>query len=58
MINQNFTASAKSARDVFSRYDTVQAGASILPAVSVFHFNIIGISDLKDYLKKRGVSVR
>jgi len=39
-------------------YDAVQAGATILLAASVFHFNVIGIPDLKDYLKKRGVSVR
>ena len=39
-------------------YEAVQAGATILLAASVFHFNIIGIPELKDFLKKRGVSVR
>jgi len=39
-------------------YDAVQAGATVLLAASVFHFNLIGIPELKDYLKKRGVSVR
>jgi cyclase len=39
-------------------YDAVQAGATVLLAASVFHFNLIGIPELKDYLKKRGVPVR
>ena len=39
-------------------YEAVQAGDTILLAASVFHFNIIGIPELKDFLKKRGVSVR
>ena len=39
-------------------YEAVQAGATILLAASVFHFNIIGIPELKEYLKKRGVPVR
>ena len=39
-------------------YDAVQAGASILLAASIFHFGIIGISELKGYLRERGVSVR
>ncbi len=38
-------------------YDAVQAGATILLAASVFHFNIIGIGELKTYLKERGVQV-
>jgi cyclase len=38
-------------------YDAVQAGATILLAASVFHFKIIGIPELKEYLKKRGVPV-
>jgi len=38
-------------------YEAVEAGATILLAASVFHFNIIGIPELKDYLKKRGVPV-
>ncbi len=39
-------------------YDAVQAGASILLAASVFHFNLIGIADLKHYLAARGVKLR
>ncbi len=36
-------------------YDAVQAGATILLAASVFHFHIIDIPQLKDYLRSRGV---
>jgi cyclase len=39
-------------------YEAAQAGATVLLAASVFHFNIIGIPELKEYLKKRGVPVR
>jgi len=39
-------------------YDAVQAGANILLAASVFHFHIIDIPQLKDYLKSRGVNVK
>ena len=39
-------------------YEAVQAGATILLAASVFHFRIIDIQELKDYLKKRGVQVK
>jgi len=38
-------------------YDAVEAGATVLLAASVFHFNMIGIPQLKDYLKSRGVEV-
>ncbi|MEA2061541.1 MAG: imidazole glycerol phosphate synthase cyclase subunit [Thermodesulfobacteriota bacterium] len=38
-------------------YDAVDAGAAILLAASVFHFGIISIGDLKEYLRSRGVSV-
>lgn len=38
-------------------YEAVRAGASILLAASVFHFNIIPIPELKSYLKGRGVPV-
>lgn len=38
-------------------YDAVEAGATVLLAASVFHFNMIKIMDLKDYLRSRGVSV-
>ncbi len=39
-------------------YDAVGAGAGVLLAASVFHFNIIGIGELKEYLRGRGVVVR
>lgn len=39
-------------------YDAVQAGASILLAASVFHFGLIQIKDLKNYLNSRGVTVK
>ena len=39
-------------------YDAVQAGATILLAASVFHFGTIGIGELKDYLRGRGIAVR
>jgi cyclase len=39
-------------------YEAVQAGATILLAASIFHFGIIEISELKEYLRGRGVSVR
>jgi cyclase len=39
-------------------YQAVQAGANILLAASVFHFGMIGIGDLKGYLRDRGVAVR
>ncbi|NQT54017.1 imidazole glycerol phosphate synthase subunit HisF [bacterium] len=38
-------------------YEAVEAGATILLAASVFHFNTIGIPELKDYLRGRGVDV-
>jgi cyclase len=36
----------------------VEAGAAVLLAASVFHFGVIGIGDLKAYLKQHGVPVR
>ncbi len=39
-------------------YEAVQAGATVLLAASVFHFNTIGIAELKDHLRGRGVGVR
>jgi len=39
-------------------YDAVQAGATILLAASVFHFHLIDIPELKQYLRDRGVSVK
>lgn len=38
-------------------YEAAQAGATILLAASVFHFNVIGIRELKDFLASKGVSV-
>ncbi len=38
-------------------YEAVQAGATVLLAASVFHFNIISIPQLKKYLKQKGVNV-
>ena len=45
------------AGELFHFYEAVQAGATILLAASVFHFGIIQIGDLKDYLRGRDVSV-
>jgi cyclase len=39
-------------------YDAVQAGADILLAASVFHFNLIGIAELKQYLAAWGVRLK
>jgi cyclase len=39
-------------------YEAVEAGATILLAASVFHFHIIDIGELKDYLRSRGLSVK
>ena len=39
-------------------YQAVEAGATVLLAASVFHFNMLQISEVKDYLRSRGVSVR
>jgi cyclase len=39
-------------------FQAVEAGARILLAASVFHFHIIDIPALKDYLCQRGISVR
>ena len=38
-------------------YEAVQAGATVLLAASMFHFGIIGIGELKDYLRGRGVTI-
>ena len=38
-------------------FEAAEAGATILLAASVFHFGIIGIPELKEYLRGRGVSV-
>jgi cyclase len=39
-------------------YDAVEAGATILLAASVFHFHIIDIQELKEYLRSRGLNVK
>jgi len=38
-------------------YEAVEAGATVLLAASVFHFNTISIPDLKEYLRSRGVDI-
>ncbi len=38
-------------------YQAAEAGATILLAASVFHFGIIGIRELKNYLKGKGIQV-
>jgi imidazole glycerol-phosphate synthase subunit HisF len=38
-------------------HEAVKAGATVLLAASVFHFNIITIGQLKKYLKQKGVNV-
>jgi len=38
-------------------YEAVQAGATILLAASVFHFKLIAIPELKQFLKSKGVAV-
>ena len=39
-------------------YEAVEAGATVLLAASVFHFHMIDIQELKDYLKSKGVQVK
>lgn len=39
-------------------YEAVEAGATVLLAASVFHFGLIGIGELKDYLRERGLNVK
>ncbi|MBN1457370.1 MAG: imidazole glycerol phosphate synthase subunit HisF [Sedimentisphaerales bacterium] len=39
-------------------YEAVEAGATILLAASVFHFHIIDIPELKEYLRGRGIKVK
>ncbi|MHC4756954.1 MAG: imidazole glycerol phosphate synthase subunit HisF [Planctomycetota bacterium] len=38
-------------------YEAVEAGATILLAASVFHFNMIQIPELKDYLRAKGLQI-
>lgn len=38
-------------------HEAVKAGATILLAASMFHFGVIGIGELKNYLRDKGVSV-
>ena len=38
-------------------YEAVEAGATVLLAASTFHFGIIGIGELKGYLRSKGVNV-
>jgi cyclase len=39
-------------------YEAIEAGAEILLAASVFHFHMIDIGQLKEYLKSRGIEVK
>jgi len=39
-------------------YEAVEAGATILLAASVFHFHLIDIPQLKNYLRDKGLNVR
>ena len=39
-------------------YEAAAAGATILLAASVFHFHLIDIPELKNYLRSRGVKVK
>jgi cyclase len=39
-------------------YEAVEAGATVLLAASVFHFHMIDIQELKDYLRSKGVQVK
>ena len=39
-------------------YEAVEAGATVLLAASVFHFGMIDIGELKEYLKQRGLKVK
>jgi cyclase len=39
-------------------YEAIQAGATILLAASIFHFGIIEINELKEYLRSRGVKLQ
>ncbi len=38
-------------------YEAAKAGATVLLAASVFHFGLIGIGELKDYLRERGLNL-
>ena len=38
-------------------YEAVEAGATVLLAASVFHFHMIDIGELKEYLRGRGLDV-
>ena len=38
--------------------EAAAAGANVLLAASVFHFHVIGIPELKQFLKDRGFTVR
>ena len=40
------------------RDEAAEAGATVLLGASVFHFNIIAIPELKQFLKGRGFNVR
>jgi imidazole glycerol-phosphate synthase subunit HisF len=39
-------------------YEAIEAGATVLLAASVFHYHMIDIQELKDYLRSRSVKVQ
>ena len=45
-------------RSTQSILDAANAGATVLLAASVFHFHMIDIPELKDYLKKNGIKCK
>jgi len=38
--------------------EAAEAGANVLLAASVFHFHVVDIPALKDFLRQKGFSVR
>jgi len=38
--------------------EAVEAGATVLLAASVFHFHLIGIQELKSYLRSNGINIK
>ena len=42
----------------FTLTEAAEAGATVLLAASVFHFNVIAIPELKKFLAGRGFNVR
>jgi len=38
--------------------EAIETGATVLLAASVFHFNLIGIQELKSYLQSNGINIK